>query len=123
MAARRDGIRAAERHLRLNPDDTRALYMAANGMVAVGEIERGIEWAGRARDLEPRDPMVLYNLACIYSMAGATDDAFDCLEIALANGFSNRLWLERDSNLDRIREDPRFAALLRSPNLVGRVES
>jgi non-specific serine/threonine protein kinase len=113
-AARRDGIRAAERHLRLNPDDSRALYMAANGMVASGETERGLEWAGRARELEPGDSMVLYNLACIYSMAGAVDDAIGCLEAALAHGFANRLWLERDSNLDNVRREARFSALLES---------
>ena len=118
-SARRDGVEAARRRLRLNPGDSRALYMAANGLVAIGEAEQGIEYARRARKLDPADPMVLYNLACIYSMAGEVDEAIDCLQAALVNGFSNRLWLERDNNLDNARDDPRFAELLETPNLVA----
>ena len=36
-AARRQGIAIAERRLQLNPDDARALYMAANGLAGLGE--------------------------------------------------------------------------------------
>ena len=37
-AARQRGVRAAEEHLKWNPDDIRALYLAANGLAALGEI-------------------------------------------------------------------------------------
>ncbi|MBM3295921.1 MAG: tetratricopeptide repeat protein, partial [Candidatus Aminicenantes bacterium] len=63
--SRRKGIALAEEHLQLNPDDARAFYMGANGLVALGEVDRGLEWAGRALDIEPRDSMVLYNVACV----------------------------------------------------------
>ncbi len=43
--------------------------------MALGEIERGLVWADRARQLEPEEPVVLYNLACVYSMAGKPDEA------------------------------------------------
>ena len=43
--ARRRGVALAEQHIRLNPGDARAIYMAANGLVALGETERGREWA------------------------------------------------------------------------------
>ncbi|HSD67253.1 MAG TPA: protein kinase, partial [Vicinamibacteria bacterium] len=59
-AVRRRGVRIAEEHLRLQPDDARALYMGANGLVALGETERGLEWADRALALDPEDPMLLY---------------------------------------------------------------
>jgi tetratricopeptide (TPR) repeat protein len=36
-AARERGVRNAEEHLKLNPDDARAVYMAANGLVALGQ--------------------------------------------------------------------------------------
>ncbi|MDD2930028.1 MAG: protein kinase, partial [Sideroxydans sp.] len=111
---RRRGVDVVAEHLELNPDDVRALYMGANGLVALGEKERGLEWAGRARALAPDEPMVLYNLGCIYSMAGETNEALDCLERAVALGLTQRGWYENDSNLDALRGLPRFQALLAS---------
>ena len=51
--ARRRGVQLAEEHLALNPDDSRALYMAANGLVGLGEREKGLEWARRAVAMAP----------------------------------------------------------------------
>jgi serine/threonine protein kinase/tetratricopeptide (TPR) repeat protein len=110
--SRRKGIALAEEHLQLNPDDARALYMGANGLVALGEVERGLEWAGRALDLEPRDSMVLYNVACVYSLAGKKEEALDCLEVAIDEGLTQKEWLLHDSNFDPVRGEARFKALL-----------
>jgi len=112
-AARRRGVCLAEEHLRLNPDDARALYMGANGLVALGERERGLEWADRALALDPDEAMLLYNIACIKALAGAREEALDCLERSLEVGFALRGWLEHDSNLDPIRDHPRFQAVRR----------
>ena len=114
QAVRRRGVRIAEEHLRLRPDDARALYMGANGLVALGETARGLEWADRALALDPEDAMLLYNIGCIRAMAGAGDGALDCLERSVRAGMRNRGWLEHDSNLDTVRSDPRFEALMRS---------
>jgi TolB-like protein/cytochrome c-type biogenesis protein CcmH/NrfG len=111
-AARWRGVRRAEEQLRLNPDDVRALYMGANGLVALGETARGLEWADRALALDPDEAMLLYNIACIKALAGASEDALSCLERALAAGFALTGWLEHDSNLDSIRDHPRFRAVL-----------
>jgi TolB-like protein/Tfp pilus assembly protein PilF len=111
-AVRRRGVRIAEEHLRVQPDDARALYMGANGLVALGETQRGLEWADRALALDPEDPMLLYNIACIRAMAGVPDAALDCLERSVAAGLRHRGWLEHDSNLDSIRPHPRFQALM-----------
>ena len=114
QAVRRRGVRIAEEHLRLRPDDARALYMGANGLVALGETARGLEWADRALALDPEDAMLLYNIGCIRAMAGAADGALDCLERSVRAGMRNRGWLEHDSNLDTVRSHPRFEALMRS---------
>ena len=106
------GIAIAESHLKLNPDDGRALYMGANGLVAIGETEKGLEWARRAVGMEPNDPMVLYNVACIFSLAGRVDEALGYVESSVDNGMRLRGWLEHDSNLDAIRDTPRFRAVM-----------
>ena len=106
------GVAIAEAHLRMMPDDARALYMGANGLVALGEVERGLEWAKRAVGMGPDDPMLLYNVACIFSLANRVDEALGYIEAAVANGMRLRGWLEHDSNLDNIRNTPRFQAVM-----------
>jgi hypothetical protein len=62
--------------------------------------------------MEPDDSMLLYNVACIFSMAGRVDDALSFIEGAVAAGLTQREWLEHDSNLDAIRSSPRFQAVM-----------
>ena len=112
-ASRRRGIHLAEEHLMLSPDDVRAVYMAANGMAALGQKERSLEWVKRALNLRPNEPMVLYNAACIYALCGESEDALDCLEKAFTQGFYYLNWTENDSNLDSIRNHARFLNLMK----------
>ncbi len=113
VEARRRGIDLAGHHLELNPDDARALYMSANGLVALGERGRGRHAAERALSIRPEDPMLLYNVGCVFSMLGLVDQAIDCLEKAVRGGLTQKAWYEHDSNLDPLRDHPRFRELLR----------
>ncbi len=106
------GVRIAEQSLESNPDDCRAVYMAANGMVALGQTARGLEWAERALRMKPGEPMVLYNVGCIFSMAGELERAIETMECALEAGLTLKGWYQHDSNLDPLRGMPRFQALL-----------
>jgi adenylate cyclase len=109
--ALRRGLHVVENHLELNPDDARALYLGAGALVQLGERDRALEWAKRAHAIDPEDSAVLYNVACVYALAGLTDDALACLEKAIRNGFGHREWLDHDSDLASLRDDPRFQAL------------
>jgi TolB-like protein/Flp pilus assembly protein TadD/predicted Ser/Thr protein kinase len=111
-AARERGVALVEKHIDLHPDDARALYMGANGLVALGERDKGLDWARRARRIDPDDPMLLYNLGCIHSLAGDIEEAVDCLERAAAGGLLQKGWYEHDGDLDPLRGNPRFKALL-----------
>ncbi|HSA97160.1 MAG TPA: tetratricopeptide repeat protein, partial [Acidobacteriota bacterium] len=111
-AARERGVALVEKHIDLHPDDARALYMGANGLVALGQRDKGLEWARRARRIDPDDPMLLYNLGCIHALAGDLEEAIDCLERAAAGGLLQKGWYEHDGDLDPLRGHPRFKALL-----------
>ncbi|HEU5171015.1 MAG TPA: protein kinase [Gemmatimonadales bacterium] len=111
-AARREALQVIERHLELYPDDARALYMGANSLVLLGEAARAIEWTERALALDPEDTSILYNVACVYALGGDADRALDCLEQTARLGMRNRAWIENDSDLDSLRGQPRFQALL-----------
>jgi adenylate cyclase len=107
------GIKIAEARLMLNPDDSRALYMGANGFVALGDYEQGLEWAKQALAIDSDEPMVLYNVACIQALANKYEDALDSLEKAVKNGLNQKGWLEHDSNLDPLRSSPRYKKLIK----------
>lgn len=111
--SRRRGIQAASAKLNLHPDDVRALYMGANGLVALGEYEQGLAWAERALQIDPEEPMVLYNVACIQSLAGKHAQALHTLEKSVRRGLKQKAWLQHDSNLDPLRKLPRFKQLLK----------
>jgi non-specific serine/threonine protein kinase len=106
-------VRAAEKHLELHPDDARALYLGANALCRLGESPRALEWAERALAMDSAEVSILYNVGCVYALVGKTDEALDCLEKALDNGFSQIEWIENDPDLDELRELDRFSALLK----------
>ena len=103
---------AAEDHLDLHPDDARARYLGAGALVAIGELEKARAWAERALDTDRNEPAVLYNVACVYSMMGDVERAIELLTEAIDNGFGYRAWLENDNQLEALRGDARFQALL-----------
>jgi len=113
-AARRRGLAVAEKHLVMHPDDARALYLGAVCLSQFGERERALEWTRRALAADPEDSGVLYNVACGLALLGQDDEALQCLENAVKYGFGHKAWLEHDSDLNSLRNNPRFQALLKS---------
>jgi adenylate cyclase len=56
--------------------------------------------------------MLLYNVGCVFSMLGRVEPAIECLEKAARNGLTHKGWYEHDSNLDPLREHPRFQEMV-----------
>jgi non-specific serine/threonine protein kinase len=106
------GLSNVTRHLELNPDDARALYMKAIALAVAGEEEQAFEWLERALSIDSEDAMIIYGAACVYAQAGREDEAIDYLEKSLSTGCCHRDWVEMDSDLDSLRNHPRFKALL-----------
>jgi TolB-like protein/Tfp pilus assembly protein PilF len=111
-AAYRRCLEAAEGHLEIFPEEPRALYMGATALAALGDQGRAKEWADLALKTDPEEPIVLYNVACTYAHLGEHDRAIDCLDEAAMFGMGHKEWFEHDSDLDPLRDNPRFQELL-----------
>jgi non-specific serine/threonine protein kinase len=112
--ANRLGMELAENAILLNPEDARACYMGAGAMIRLGQGKRGLQWAKRALALDPDDPAILYNVACSLAGLGQIEDAIDCLEKTVKVGAAYKDWMMNDSDLDPLRDDERFKALVES---------
>ncbi len=112
-AAYRRALAKAEKHLELNPDDSRVLYLAATALLELGEREKSVEWAMKAYSLDPTDPYIVYGIACFQCRAGNLKEAVDYFEQSVRAGFTHKDWIMNDDDLDPIRKTKRFQALLR----------
>jgi serine/threonine-protein kinase len=59
------------------------------------------------------DPDVAYAVASVYALEGEPDQAFEWLQRSVALGNENKPLFENDPNLIAVRNDPRFAELIR----------
>ena len=108
----RRALRLTEKHVELHPDDARAWYLGATILVRMRDNKRGFEWARRALEIDPEEMSILYNVACVYSLLGRTEEALSCLGKVMEHGTFYKNWAAKDSDLDALRSDPRFQALL-----------
>ena len=60
----------------------------------------------------PQDPGVPYDIACIRSLTGKTEQAFHFLERSIRLGFTNVEHIKNDDDLTSLRDDPRFKEML-----------
>src|SRR3546814_11210253 len=121
MGRKREGVRVRlgmrgtlEQHIRLNPHDTRALYIGAQNLWHVGEQKKSAELAEQALGQGQDEPMVLYNVACLYTTQGNPQRALELLEEAVRLGFGDRAWMETDSRTDERRVEKECVSTFRS---------
>jgi adenylate cyclase len=96
----------------MHPDDSRAMYFAAGVNAELGNRSKAIEWAKKSIAVDPEDPAIYYNVACMYAILKEVDNSLDMLEIAIDKGFSSRSWIENDGDLAILRDHPRFKPVL-----------
>jgi len=108
------GIERAKNELTVHPENPRSAYLGANALVTVGDKDRAREWASRALSIDPDDVLTQYNVACVYSLLGDIERAFDLLDRLLpkAGHELKHGWIKHDSDLDPLRNHPRYQKIL-----------
>ena len=110
-ASRRDldiKIKFLEGLVRRDPDYVDALQLLGDHYTQHGRYLDGLKVDEHLARLEPRSPVVFYNLACSCSLTGQFARAASALETALQLGYRDFRWLARDPALHQLRQQPIF---------------
>lgn len=107
-------LKRCEQALRQTPENSRSAQLFANIYAFLGERRYADEWIKRAFEIDPDDNHVRYNAACVYSLLGESDKAFDLLEVWIHQAApDSRLWFHNDPDFTSLRNHPRYQLLLK----------
>jgi tetratricopeptide (TPR) repeat protein len=96
---------------RRDPSYVDALQILGDHYTQRGNYDRSLGVDQQLSRLQPRNPLVFYNLACSYSLNGEVDLAAAALEKSLALGYSDFKWLAKDPDLHSLRQHPRYRTI------------
>ena len=106
-------VEVAEQELARHPENPRPAYLGAGSLALLGEVERARDWLDRAISIDPDDVLTQYNAACVYTLMGDTDAAFDLLERLLPRAnHETKSWVRYDSDFDGLRALPRYQRVI-----------
>ena len=109
----KDSTEMFERYISLHPDDSRAHIFYANDLVRVDKIPEAKTEMQRAVELSPNDTLMLYNVACFFSLIDDKRESIDYILRAIENGYSNYDWMKRDTDLKNIRNEPEYIEIMK----------
>ena len=105
-------VRLGGDRLKVNPKDTDALFLLARYSAMLGRRAEAFGYLRRGLQQPPGDPELLVYAAVVHNQFGERAAALDWLEKAVAKGYSPG-HLRAEIELDNLREEPRFLALIR----------
>ncbi|MEM5439927.1 tetratricopeptide repeat protein [Paraburkholderia diazotrophica] len=89
------------------------MVKVAIAQMSQGKLDDAEKELNNAAARDPKQSLVYYNLAVLRLKQGRTNDAFKELEASFLNGFTYFDEMQKDPDLDAIRNDPRFTALIK----------
>ena len=101
-----------ERLIEKNPNFVEAMIVLGELYSRKGLHEKGLEMDLRLVQLRSEDPICHYNLACSYSLLKRNTEALEALEKSIILGYDDFQFLQKDTDLHALRQDPRYQELL-----------
>jgi adenylate cyclase len=104
----------AEQLFAVDADNGSAMAAIFSCLLCLGETERAKEWARRAVLIDPDNMIMRYNLACdLVVNLSDFEMALEMLEPYCARTGREQLeWMKTDPDLDALRPNPRFQAMV-----------
>ena len=97
--------------VRRDPRFVEALQVLGDHYTQRGHFDHSLCVDKQLSRLDPRNPLVFYNLACSYSLNEEFDRAASALEKAISLGYRDFKWLAKDPDLRRLREHPLYRSI------------
>jgi tetratricopeptide (TPR) repeat protein len=115
----------ADLQSRVNAGELARLYQEATGLHQQKRYREAIEKFKKLIDEHPTAGQQViisaYNTACCHALLGEKANALEWLERAVKLGYSDADHIEKDADLNSVRNEPRFRAIVEK--LKGRQES
>ena len=99
--------------VRRDPNYVDALQLLGDHYTQRGRFSEGLNVDERLAPLEPKNPVVFYNLACSYSLTDQFDRTAEALEKAIRLGYKDFAWLTKDPDLKKFRSQPVYREILK----------
>jgi tetratricopeptide (TPR) repeat protein len=96
---------------RRDPNWVETLQMLGDHYSRRGNNDRTLKVDQQLARLQPRNPLVFYNLACGHSLNGELNRAMEALDKALALGYRDFKWLAKDPDLLPLRQHPLYRSI------------
>ena len=94
--------------------DAQAWHRLGFSLHALGKLDEALKAHHAATEFPAVAGVATYNIACVHALRKEKDEAFKWLNKAVEAGFTNADHLAGDSDMDGLREDPRFSKLVAS---------
>lgn len=98
--------------LQREPDYVDVLRCQGELLSRKGRHEQALAIDRRLVALLPRDSVAYYNLACSLALLGERSEAVVALRRSLECGYADLDFLKLDGDLDSLRDEPQYRALL-----------
>ncbi len=105
-------IGVLRQQLEMVPEDVRARILLSTNLAYSGDAAECVRHLQTAVALRPNDGNTLYNAACTYGILGRKAEALETFKNAVAAGYGNMNWANRDSDLDCLHDDPEFLKIV-----------
>ena len=112
LAIRDQLLQQLPTYLLPNPDDARARGYYAVVLAEAGRKDDAMREGNHALELSPDDPVMLYNLCCLYSRLEEYPRAVETLRQAIAIGYANFAWMKHDPDIVRLRDRADYQELM-----------
>lgn len=95
-----------------NPKDGLVWHHLGYSLHMLGKFDQALEAHIQASAFPSVAPTATYNAACVYALKKDKDKAFEWLHKAINAGFRGADHMDNDSDMDSLRDDPRYAKVV-----------